>query len=92
MQSFDQNKVKETTMANLAETTEYPCWAEFQCAYKVGDSCNFRQQVKALLSVLQEKHHKGSNCIIDLFDIFREPCLEQDEEEHNSRVTDILGL
>jgi acyl-CoA-binding protein len=78
-------------MTDMIQKTKHPCWAEFKCHYKVDNSCVFWDQIKTRLSALQEKYHKNESCILDLFDTFREPCLEQDEEGRKRGVTDIQG-
>ena len=78
-------------MAYLTEETRHPCWAEFYCFYKTGSICSFWQHVEALLSVLQERHHKGSSCITNCIDMYREPCLDMTAEERKQGIPDILG-
>ena len=78
-------------MPQLTEKINHPCWAEFKCYYKVNNSCTYWDQVKAMLSVLQEKQHKGARCCLELIDILREPCLELDEEGRRRGVGNILG-
>ena len=79
-------------MAYSTGKTKHPCWAEFNCFYKVGNTCSFWQHVEAFLSVLQEKHHKGKSCIVNRVDMYREPCLDITAEEREQGIPDVLGL
>ena len=79
-------------MEKLTGKTKHPCWAEFKCYYKVNDTCTYWEQVKAMMSALQEKQHKGTSCCLDLIDTFQEPCLELDEEGRRRGIENMLGL
>ncbi len=45
-----------------------------------------------MLAMLQGKQQPSATCCLDLIDIFREPCLELDEEGRNRGIGDVLGL
>ena len=79
-------------MSQSTEKTKQPCWAEFKCYYKVGNSCSFGLQVEAMLSVLQEKYHKGSHCIVNLADTYSLPYIGLDEEGRRRGIEDVFGL
>ena len=78
-------------MSKIAEKTKHPCWAEFKCYYKVGNSCSFRLQVEAMLSILQEKCHKGSNCIENLADTYSFPCIDLDEKGRQRGIENLFA-
>jgi len=79
-------------MENLADSKRHPCRESIDCCYKVNNTCVYWELVKATLSVMQEKHHKGASCILNMIDIFREPCLEPDEERRRRGMDNMLGL
>lgn len=79
-------------MEQITANRNHPCWAPFECVYMVGNICVFREKVKEKLSALQEKHHKGERCCLDLIDIFQEPCLELDEERRSRGIENTLEL
>ncbi len=79
-------------MEQLTGTTKHPCWAEFKCHYRVDNTCRYWEQVRAMLSVLQEKQHKGASCCLDLIDTFQAPCLQLDEEGRKRGIGNMLGL
>ncbi len=79
-------------MPMLEEKTNHPCWAEFECYYKANYTCTYWEQLTAILSVLQEKQHKGASCCLDLIDTFQEPCLELDEEGRRRGIGNVLSL
>ena len=78
-------------MSQLVEKPKHPCWAEFKCFYKVGDGCSFGQQVEAMLSVLQEKYHEGSNCIVNLADTYSLPCIGLDEDGRRRGIGNLFA-
>ena len=79
-------------MSQLTGKTKQPCWAEFKCHYRVGNNCSFWQQLEVMLSVLQEKYHKGANCIVNLADTYSLPCIGLDEERRWRGIEDVFGL
>ena len=76
-------------MPKLSENPKILCRKSNECHYKVNSTCTYWESVKAMLSEFQGKYHPGSNCIIDCIDLFREPCLDP-EEEHHYGDTDLL--
>ncbi len=56
------------------------CQESVECYYKVDGTCEFKNYVIAILSVLQDEYHRGSNCIVNLADIFDFPCKNLDED------------
>lgn len=77
-------------MTNISEIPKTLCQESIECCYKAENACTYRINLEAILSVLQEKHHPGSSCIVDLIDMFQKPCLELDEEGRQNGITNIL--
>ncbi len=77
-------------MKDSIQETKYLCWAEFQCYYKSDHTCTYWEQVKAILSLLQEEQHKDASCCLNLINLFQEPCLELDEEGRKRGIGNIL--
>jgi len=77
-------------MKQLTNRRNHPCWAEFECYYKVGDTCVYWEQVTATLSVLQEKYHKGASCYLNFIDDLEEPCRELDEEGRSRGIENLF--
>ena len=42
-------------MTESIQKPPHPCWAEFQCAYKIKNLCTFREWEEVLLEVFAEK-------------------------------------
>lgn len=70
--------------------SQLPCREELNCFYKIGNGCSFRQQVKAMLSVLQGKYHRGSNCFVNIADTFEFPFKNLDEEGRQRGIGNIF--
>jgi hypothetical protein len=78
-------------MSEFTKKTSHPCWAEFECYYKINDTCTYWEKVKAMLSRLQEEQHKGASCCLGLIDIFQEPCFELDEDGRKRGIGNGFG-
>ncbi|MFC2042027.1 hypothetical protein ACFLTV_00785 [Chloroflexota bacterium] len=79
-------------MIEQMEKVNHPCWAPFVCCYKVNDSCHYWDQLKAMLSKLQQEQHKGTTCCLDLIGTSQEPCLELDDEGLKRGIGNVLGF
>ena len=79
-------------MTDSTQKSQPPSRAELNSFYKVGDSCSFEQQIEAMLSVLQGKYHKGSNCIVNLADTYSLPCIDLDEDGRLRGIKNIFEL
>ena len=79
-------------MPNISGNPRNHCQESTEYYYKDDGACNFKANIKEMLSVLQEKRHPDSNCIENLADLFSEPCLELDKEQRQYGVEDIIGL
>lgn len=73
-------------MKYLIQKPQHPCWAEFKCFYKIGNTCTFRQQVETMLCSLQDIHHKGGNCIVNFADTYTLPCTDLDEDSRQHGI------
>ena len=78
-------------MTDSIQNLQHPCWAEFNCFYKVGNSCTFRQQLEAILPILQEKQHKGFNCVINLADTCPLPCKGLDKKSRQRGIGNVFA-
>jgi|GEM_PF-2682690 len=67
------------------------CHKEINCDYRINDNCTFEQQIRTMLNILQEKYHKGSDCIVNLVDIFIVPCTYLDDEGRKQGVENLQG-
>ena len=78
-------------MNNSIKKPQHPCWAEFKCFYRTGNTCTFRQQVETQLSALQDIHHKDCNCIINFADTYSLPCIDLDEDGRQHGIGNIFA-
>ena len=77
-------------MSNISGNSKSLCQESIECYYRVDGNCTFRKNVKAMLSVLQDKYHKGSTCIVNLADTYNLPCKDLDEEGRKSGIGNLF--
>lgn len=77
-------------MLNKSGNQKTTCQEAIKCYYKAGRVCNFRKNVRAMLSVLQEEYHRDSECIVNLADTYNLPCKGLDNKGRERAIGDVL--